>query len=91
MQLSKFIAICFLASPSPSFSGFVFQSVFFSFYVSQNLPRDAIYLPAITIQLQTSRGHSPIGICVVENLHKYEKHKDDHHSLLDKSKILFGF
>lgn len=88
----KFIIIHFLAIPTPSSSGSSsFNLCSLLFYVFQNLPCDAIYLPAITIQLKSGSGQSPIGICVVENLHEYGKHKDDRHSLLDESKILVDF
>jgi hypothetical protein len=47
----------------------------------QNLPCEAKYLPAITIQLKTSSGKAPIGICVVKNLHEYRKNEEDQHLL----------
>ncbi|XP_028401914.1 myoferlin-like isoform X2 [Dendronephthya gigantea] len=42
-----------------------------------NLPNDAIYLPAITIQLKSGSHQSPIGICVVKNLHEFQRKRDE--------------
>ena len=92
IQLIKIIMIHFWVFPTVSSSRHSsFKLCSLLFYVSQNLPCDAIHFPAITIQLKAGSGQSPIGICVVENLHEYEKHEDDRHTLLDKSKMSIVF
>ena len=78
-QCAKFVINSKIQPAAATFYDICFINIGF-----QNLPRDAIYLPAITIQLKTSRSKSPIGICVVDNLRKFQRNEEDYHVLFNE-------